>query len=279
MRRRSLVVIASLVLPAALLVQASPASAITSHVNGGVLTVSGDSGVDIVGVRCVGGGVKVNGVDPDDGAATCDSITAIEIDTGAGDDSISVKEVYGSDFTSLGSVTVHGGADRDNIVGTPGADDLFGDEGFDTFSLVVGDDRIDGGPDGDVVTITTRFDVVLTDARLETGDDRIAMTSVEEVHLASSGRALRFDGREFTGDLYMITDRGDDRLLGGKGIDIMTSGGGDDRLVGNAGNDKLLAQGGDDVVLGGPGTDFLDGSTGHDRCSGGPGLDRITNCE
>jgi Ca2+-binding RTX toxin-like protein len=144
---------------------------------------------------------------------------------------------------------------------------------------VVGDDRIDGGPDGDVVTITTRFNVVLTDARLETGDDRVAMTSVEEVHLASSGRALRFDGREFTGDLYMITDRGDDRLLGGKGIDIMTSGGGGDRLDGNAGNDKLLAQGGDDVVLGGPGTDFLDGSTGHDRCSGGPGLDRITNCE
>jgi len=279
MSRRSLAVLVTLVLPVTVLAQASPAAAITSRVNSGVLSISGDSGVDVVSVACSGGNVKINGADPDDGAASCGAISAIEIDTGAGNDSISVKSVYRSDFTSLTSVTVHGGADSDTIVGTEGADDLFGDEGSDKFPLVVGDDRIDGGTGDDAVTVTTRFDAVVNDSRLEAGDDRIAMTSIEEVHLASAGRAVLFDGRDFTGDLYMITDRGDDRLIGGKGDDTLTSGGGDDRLVGNAGNDKLLAQGGNDVLLGGSGIDFLDGSTGHDRCSGGPGFDRITNCE
>jgi Ca2+-binding RTX toxin-like protein len=117
---------------------------------------------------------------------------------------------------------------------------------------------------------------VLTPSRLKTGDDDIAIRSIEAVDLTSVGRSVRFDARQFHDDLFVTTDRGDDVLLGGTGSDRMSSGGGSDRLVGGRGTDYLVGGRGNDVLLGGPEVNYVDGSEGHDRCRGG-GV--ITNCE
>ncbi len=280
MTRRGLALAACALGALPLILVGAPAWAgVTSGVTNGVLTVRGGGEGDFVWVRCDGGNVKVNVVDPDSGPAACDSITGIDVQTGGGDDSIQLDEVGTRDFPNLTSVTVHAGDGGDLINGTRLTDSLFGEAGPDAFFPFGGDDVIDGGTDGDVLTLTTRHDVVVTDERLVSGDDRMRLASVERAVLFSVGRSLRLDGDRFTGILEMTTDRGDDVLVGGRDDDILTGGAGDDRVVGNAGSDKLDGDKGDDVLRGGGGNDFLFGDAGQDECVGGTGGDWLSGCE
>ena len=276
-RRLSIAVAGILLALSSGVLSASPANAaVTSSVNNGVLTVSGDGHDDVITIQCLGGNVDVNGANPGSGPTACSSITAIKVAGGGGNDAVSVSAVSRSVFDSLTDVTIHGGGGNDSIFGSPDADALFGDGGSDTFYLVQGDDTVDGGTEGDRLTLSTSHDLVLTPSRLTTGDDDIAIASIEAVDLTSEGRSVRFDARQFHDDLFVTTDRGDDVLLGGTGSDRMSSGGGSDRLVGGRGTDYLVGGRGNDVLLGGPEVNYVDGSEGHDRCRGG-GV--ITNCE
>jgi Ca2+-binding RTX toxin-like protein len=276
-RRHPTAVVGILLALSSGVLSASPAhAAVTSSVNNGVLTVSGDGNDDVITIQCLGGNVDLNGHNPDTGPTACSSITAIKVGSGGGNDAVSVSAVSRSVFNSLTDVTIHGGGDNDSIFGSPDADALFGDGGSDTFYLVQGDDTIEGGTEGDRLTLSTNHDLVLTPSRLTTGDDDIAIASIEAVDLTSVGRGVRFDARQFHDDLFVTTDRGDDVLLGGTGSDRMSSGGGSDRLVGGRGTDYLVGGRGNDVLLGGPEVNYVDGSEGHDRCRGG-GV--ITNCE
>jgi hypothetical protein len=66
---------------------------------------------------------------------------------------------------------------------------------------------------------------------------------------------------------------GDDRITGRGGDDLLCGGPGSDRLTGGAGNDVLIAGRGDDVLRGQAGNDVLRGDGGSDRMTGGAGDD------
>jgi hypothetical protein len=63
---------------------------------------------------------------------------------------------------------------------------------------------------------------------------------------------------------------GDDRLRGGRGVDLIRGLGGDDSVFGWASGDCLYGGPGDDVLLGNSGGDLIDGGPGDDRILGGP---------
>jgi len=77
----------------------------------------------------------------------------------------------------------------------------------------------------------------------------------------------------------------DDKLRGGKDVDVIIGLGGNDRilgedgndcLVGGPGNDRILGGNGDDIILGNDGNDRLHGNSGDDFIQSGDGTDRVT---
>ena len=82
-------------------------------------------------------------------------------------------------------------------------------------------------------------------------------------------------------------DGGDDRIIigrtvtipvtvrAGSGNDYVSTGGGPDKLFGGDGYDRLFGRAGDDVIYGGPRPDNLFGGSGNDMLRGGPGPDYL----
>jgi predicted extracellular nuclease len=78
-------------------------------------------------------------------------------------------------------------------------------------------------------------------------------------------------GREAT----IVGTRGDDRIEGTRGDDVIVARGGDDRIEADRGDDVICAGRGDDRVEGDEGDDEIDGGRGDDRIDGGEGDDRV----
>jgi hypothetical protein len=70
-------------------------------------------------------------------------------------------------------------------------------------------------------------------------------------------------------------DRGDERLRGTPGPDVVLALGGDDHILGRGGRDLICAGPGNDVVGGGGGRDRISGQGSNDRLYGGSGNDRL----
>lgn len=146
-----------------------------------------------------------------------------------------------------GADVLSGGTGDDVLVGGSGADLI--DEG----AAVNGADRIRGGPGRDTVSYRRR-----------TRDLRVSV-----------GRGAD-DGERFERDLIAASV---ERVLGGRGRDLLVGDRGPNVLVGGDGHDRLRGKGGDDLLIGGPGRDLLDGGPGFDRCRQGPGKGRKRRCE
>jgi len=95
---------------------------------------------------------------------------------------------------------------------------------------------------------------------------------------ASPGTTLPGGGRRITGS------RGNDRIVGTPGDDVIFCGDGDDRVLGRGGDDYIDCGSGNDTVNSGPGrdrvlgrsgNDFIRGGAGEDQLAGGGGNDRI----
>ena len=71
----------------------------------------------------------------------------------------------------------------------------------------------------------------------------------------------------------LVGSPGHNRLIGGRGRDLVRGGGGADQLVGATGPDRLYGGRGDDLLDGGSGPDESD------ECTGGPGDDAFSECE
>jgi uncharacterized repeat protein (TIGR01451 family) len=112
---------------------------------------------------------------------------------------------------------------------------------------------IAGTPGDDVITGTSRADVIVT----FTGNDRVF----------AGGRA----------DL-ICTGGGADFVFGDSGGDTVIGGSGPDRLVGADGGDLLKGKNGRDRLKGNAGNDTLNGGKKRDRCKGGPGRDVLLRC-
>src|SRR5918996_5703432 len=79
-------------------------------------------------------------------------------------------------------------------------------------------------------------------------------------------------GREAT----IVGTRGDDRIEGTRGADVIVARGGDDRIEADRGDDVICAGRGDDRVEGDDGDDAIDGGRGDDRLDGGDGEDTLS---
>ena len=293
MRRTGIRLLGLALIAGATLLPIVPARAtVGAEVSGHSLNVIGDAADDAVDVTCEAGDVKVNGADPATGPYPCGELTGIYIEGRGGADTMTLEHVGPDDFRWLipGAMFLIGGWGDDILIGSQIGDWIIGGAGYDTLSGSGGKDELDPGADGatadgglghDLVYVVGGGVWVATDTQVEhvsPGPLVIPTTSIESLWIRGGHGDDRIDGAAYSRTMYLDTLGGNDRLIGGSGIDWMSASGGGDRLFGNDGRDRLRGGGGNDVLWGGRGNDRLFGGPGRDHCSAGGGRDDIQGC-
>jgi len=166
------------------------------------------------------------------------------------------------------------GADDSVLLGGPGGDRLSGGDGADRFfhdtpSLSYPPSAGDNdGAEHDVVDGGPGFDTADYKQRTRSLRMRVGRRSATGGEPGENDRLRRVE--------RIIGGRGDDVLLGGPGDDRLDGFAGDDRIEGGGGADELIGGKGSDTLVGGGGADRL-GSGEHTTC--GRGHDIIGNLE
>ena len=200
-----------------------------------------------------------------DGGDSHDTLTAIndgasaqryEMLGGAGSDDLTgstgLDIIDGGD----GRDVLRGGAGGDVLVGAGGDDDLDGGDGDDRVDGGSGSDELDGGAGNDTASWWQ-----------ETGDVTVTLDNVRNDGLAGEDWAL---------DIERVQGgSGNDVLAAGATPAFLEGGAGDDALTGSAGGDNLLGSDGDDTITAGAGDDLVFGMRGADSVSAGAGADRV----
>jgi Ca2+-binding RTX toxin-like protein len=257
-------------------------AAVTSSVSAaGALSVNSTAD-DAIAITCVDNQVKVNGDNPNTGAAACDAITSISVNGGPGNNLIDLSGVadedpnpaVNTDFPKVGSVFIEGNGGNDTIRGSEHADEMLGGEGHDRIS---GDDNpagtrdvFEGGSGDDTMAWNP-------------GDDDDTMdgqTGTDTVEVNGGGGPEQFTVKPSpTAGRVQFDRTGPSPQPGPFNLDIGTSekldmnaGGGDDSFTADAGLDAL---GLELDVDGGPDNDTIDGGDGADTIGGGEGNDTI----
>ena len=291
-------------------------AAVVAEVDAGVLTVTTTgTAADGIAITCVGGQVKVNGADPAP-ASTCASITAIDVTGNPGTNVITLVGVTvvstGAVFPNVTEVDVDGGAGDDTITGSDIDDNLLGGEDDDRIigdnnpagtrdiaaggsgrdTLVWnpgdGDDINEGGTETDTIEVNgggggEQFTVAPSATAGRIAFDRTGPTPPGPFNL-DIGTAERLDLNAGGGDDRMDSTTGDgfaldidggadnDTLDGGDGADLITGGAGNDRISGDDNpaltRDNSVGGDGDDTLVWNPGDD-------DDTNEGGAGTDTI----
>lgn len=120
---------------------------VTSDEADGVLTISSDA-ADAIVITCVDGIVVLNDT-PTANAIDCAAVTELQVAGGPGPNRIDASGVLTDDFTTLSTITLHGGGGNDLITGTTAIDTLTGGPGNDTLAAGKGADQMAGGPGAD----------------------------------------------------------------------------------------------------------------------------------
>lgn len=144
MRKRAL--IAAVVV--FLLAVAAASAAVEAEFYDGTLEAFSD-GSDAIAVTCVGGRVKVNGLDPDGDPAPCGQVESVEVTGGPGANAIDFSGITAGAFPNASSIGAFGEEGADTISGSPLAEQLYGDAGDDTLRGNGGNDRLNGGEGDD----------------------------------------------------------------------------------------------------------------------------------
>ena len=260
--------LSAIVAVCALLAAAQNAAAATATVASGTLTYVGGSEVNTVRVTQSGSSYVIS--DPGrpitlangttvTGTATfaTSAVTSVVVDTGAGDDSVTV-------VPSLRS-TLSGGPGADSLTGGPAVDTLNGGDDNDTLNGGTGADTLIGGGGRDLADYSARtrplavtLDDVAGDGESGEGDN--VASDVERVSAGSGADTL-------------AGSDSDNELRGNAGTDTLRGGGGDDLLRGGDSADLLSGGDGNDDLGGDNGDDSMDGGWGGDRIAGGSGTD------
>ncbi len=237
--------------------------------------------------------LDVNGLGGDDtitGSEGLAGLIELDLDGGAGNDTIA-----GGDGDDL----ITGGEGDDTLTGNLGDDEVTGDVGDDLIVWNAGDgnDVIDGGEGVDIVELNGS-DEEADEFAINADGTAIAFESaVDEASVSIAGsetldvNTQGGDDSVVVGDLTGVEDvttidvdagAGDDQVdaaaqlnaeilmqvMAGLGDDLVSGSAGDDLIDGNEGDDVLVAGPGDDVVSGGIGEDVIDGDAGDDVLHG-----------
>jgi Ca2+-binding RTX toxin-like protein len=248
---------------------------VTTSLVGGLLTVEGTSGDDMIAIYSSGSDVVVQCPTANESFPGA-SVSSIELTGGDGADILDVSELNG--FTG----TVLGGDGDDTLTGQ--AFDFYGEGDNDTIILSDPAGVVDGGPGNDYLDGSPGPDLLVGGA----GDDTLEGSIGADTLLGEEGNDLLRGG---SGKDSLIGAVGNDTLQGGKGFDTLEGGLSDgssaadiDSLIGGDADDLLTLQAsgyaagsdGDDTLVGSTGDDTLAGDEGNDSISGGAGDDRIT---
>jgi Ca2+-binding RTX toxin-like protein len=262
----------------------------------GMVTRANHLGIEIVGVRSLGGDDTI------ELRFGLNAAMAAIVDAGSGNDTINLD-------TFQHHATVDGGEGTDRLIARLGADDdrftltdtqlvtsqlehqianfefatLIGNDldntldardfsgsvhlqglgGNDRLVTAGGNDVVDGGDGHDTVVAEANVNFRLTDTMLfGQGNDRLE--SVEAAELIGGAGNNTLDATAFTrGNVILRGGAGDDRLLGGRGNDQLFGGDGDDWLEDNFDSvDYLYGGNGNDRLRGI--NDYLFGEAGDD---------------
>jgi Ca2+-binding RTX toxin-like protein len=177
---------------------------------------------------------------------------------------LSLRLVY-SEGTSQ---WIHAGNNRlalygifENVIGTPFADAVSGNDANNVITTGAGNDTVYGRAGNDEIDTGD-------------GDDTLAGNRHDDVLWAGTGNdAVNGGGGRDTveggdGDDVLYGFKGHDLIRGGAGNDDLTGGDGDDLLLGGIDGDALFGGLGRDVLIGGEGLDDLAGASGEDLLVG-----------
>ena len=155
---------------------------------------------------------------------------------------------------TLGNDTLTGGSGNTSVYGYSGNDLLYGGDGNDKLVGGYGTDLMYGGNGNDVL-------------RGELGNDAyVGGLGSDYAHFAGSAPITV----NLTLTSYQNTGQGLDRFVS---VENIITEGGNDRLIGNATVNLLIAGAGNDTIGGGDGNDTLRGDAGNDVMYGGNGSD------
>jgi len=266
---------------AAVLIPARPVlAAVTSSVDNGVLTVTGDDEIDSVKIKCSSGDeVRINGDSPDTGIFACSALTGIVVSTLGASDRVSLEKVDATKFPAVTSILLLGGEGDDVLVGSDLDDSIDGEAGNDDILPAGGEANVvDGGVGRDEI-IEERVGSAVVTGTTFTADGASTISRIEGVILQGTNHGDSIDASKFDGRADLNGNAGADELLAGGGPSFLYGGDGADKLSGGAATDEIFGGKGPDELLGKRGADRLDGGEGTDVCKGGPGSDQTRNCE
>ncbi len=166
----------------------------------------------------------------------------------------------GPDSTDLlgldGNDTLVGGTGNDTLNGGAGSDILTGGAGRDTFIVDAGSDSItDFGNGNDVLTVAAAAAASLT-----LGADWTAVAADIE-----NNGSIGINANGYNVDLSAITT--------GSGFSLSNNNSVAVTLAGSARNDGISGGSGNDIINGGAGDDYISGGRGSDTLTGGEGAD------
>ena len=190
------------------------------------------------------------------------------------------------------------------MFGTRGNDHFIGTDARDAFNGMQGDDLTEGRGGDDFLFNFSGRDTILGgdgsdslnssdgpalldggagDDHLEAfnGDDTmIGGDGIDQVIYVNNTQPLQIflDGLPHSGRAGEKDTIGTDieRVIGGRGNDLIVGNDADNQLDGERGNDTIRGLGGNDHLIGGDGDDELDGGEGDDKLDGGKGADIFT---
>ena len=132
--------------------------------------------------------------------------------------------------------------------------------------------NISGTSADDVVIVSQRGNEVVVS---HNGEIQFASKDAKSLYFAGGAGDDAFHNEtNLPSEAY--GNEGNDKLVGGKNVDVLHGGPDDDVIVGNAGNDSLHGDHGDDSLSGGGGHDELYGWYGNDTLDGGRGNDYLS---
>jgi len=266
-------------LAAAAFVLAVPAAAnaaVTTQINGNVLTLTGDGADDNVTIGVNNAGLLTHNLGGDNtdfdlvtaGAQTLpsnDSI-AVTLNLGAGNDTANLSA------SNLANSTINGEAGDDIIVGGDNPDAINGGDGNDRITGFRGNDSVLGDAGNDVM-IWNNGDGTDENIGGAGVDETLvtAGTANDQMTVKQQGAITRFDrinapfgiNMDAVERLNITSFSGNDSLATDAGVPIAMT------IDAGSGDDTITTGDGADLVNGGDGNDTLNGGAGNDNMVGG----------
>jgi Ca2+-binding RTX toxin-like protein len=250
--------------------------------NSSHLLVNGTDGDDNILVE-ISGTILIVTVNNTAQPYSRNGISAILVDAGTGDDTVTVD----ADLDI--PCRIDGGDGDDSLTGAAANDTLIGGSGADTLDAGLGSNSmlsdsldaivyarfsnnlvfVEGTENSDTITIQRKAQ----EAR------KIVVTvngSQEEFEFLLSSLAISVQGHGGEDSIVVDSDVNAMSLFdGGEGADSIVGGGADDSILGGSGNDRIFGGGGNDYIDAGLGDDSAHGDDGNDSLLGGAGADDL----